>query len=898
MPETLDLSTYNLEDNWINNIAKKYFDITDINLLKVGLFGYVNEVMASAVEDHYEHELIMSNEIFPNKAVIPNSIYAYTALARYDDFNAKPSTIYFSLIMKKDDIIKQSVDTKYGYKELIIKKYSRLIVDDTIPFMLDYDIRIISTYSKEEDDYLLSAQYIIDSDNPLSTIRTPYIKSVVTNFDNNKYLFMQLVGHQVDRQEKTFSVYSNDTLEQIYFDIEYEGKLADFNVFYRKNNSSETIQLTKYLVDSYKPDAEYFCFYNFVGENLLSINFSAHPSYFKPEFNSTLIVEIYTTLGSQGNFNYKGLNCSFEYYTDGDSNIFSKITTFCTVLSNATGGADEESLEEIKNKVIIEFSSRGNLITDLDLNNFFRARETNSQVIFTKKRDDLIERVYSAFFVLRDENSYVYPTNTLNCEITEDQFDNHREGETRYTIKAGRIFELSDVSSRTAHLISNNKYSEEEIKEIDNSKDHYLYSSPFLINVDTNPFFVSFYLNSVYKNYMMDFSYLNRYTIDQFIINNVELIRDALTTDQYEIRFNLVTNLPFENVFELGENNEIIDKGNLLLKGVFNLNGENIGYINFKLVGYSEEDTSLEYVAYLTTNDYITSNNEINIIESVYSIDPRDEILKESLSLSCNGLILQIPIFYNGYENKTKGPMNNLIPNLDNYCITTMYDTTEFQLFNNLNNIMKSTFTLDKSSNTFRLAQIPLIRTRYLQNEDIIHELVDLLDDFRLTLNEILSITENNFNIDMKFFNTFGPSFNFTIGSDGEEFLNRTAISLDLNIKINTELTSELINSIKTFIIKFVESSNSTNDLSYFYVSNLIRQLETNFDEISFVEFNNINGYSTDNQIIEATYSNKDEMTREQRINYIPEYISINRIFTTNEYNEEILTPEINIKFL
>ena len=242
--------------------------------------------------------------------------------------------------------------------------------------------------------------------------------------------------------------------------------------------------------------------------------------------------------------------------------------------------------------------------------------------------------------------------------------------------------------------------------------------------------------------------------------------------------------------------------------------------------------------------------------------------------------------------------MNNLIPNLDNYCITTMYDTTEFQLFNNLNNIMKSTFTLDKSSNTFRLAQIPLIRTRYLQNEDIIHELVDLLDDFRLTLNEILSITENNFNIDMKFFNTFGPSFNFTIGSDGEEFLNRTAISLDLNIKINTELTSELINSIKTFIIKFVESSNSTNDLSYFYVSNLIRQLETNFDEISFVEFNNINGYSTDNQIIEATYSNKDEMTREQRINYIPEYISINRIFTTNEYNEEILTPEINIKFL
>ena len=121
MPENLDLSTYNLEDNWINDIAKKYFDITDINLLKVGLFGYVNEVMASAVEDHYEHELIMSNEIFPNKAVIPNSIYAYTALARYDDFNAKPSTIYFSLIMKKDDIIKQSVDTKYGYKELIIK---------------------------------------------------------------------------------------------------------------------------------------------------------------------------------------------------------------------------------------------------------------------------------------------------------------------------------------------------------------------------------------------------------------------------------------------------------------------------------------------------------------------------------------------------------------------------------------------------------------------------------------------------------------------------------------------------------------------------------------------------------------------------------------------------------
>ena len=96
-------------------------------MLKAGLFGYINETFSNAFEDSLHMQTIMSKEIFPNKAVLPDSIYAYSALADYTDFNATGSVAPMVLVIKKDEILKEAVDNvKTGYKELIISRFSTI----------------------------------------------------------------------------------------------------------------------------------------------------------------------------------------------------------------------------------------------------------------------------------------------------------------------------------------------------------------------------------------------------------------------------------------------------------------------------------------------------------------------------------------------------------------------------------------------------------------------------------------------------------------------------------------------------------------------------------------------------------------------------------------------------
>ena len=133
MSEKVNISSYTIQEKWLNEVAPNYFNIDDINKLKIGLFGYVNEAMANVTEDSLYMHSILSKEIFPNKAVLPDSIYAYASLANFDDFYATPATFSFVLALKKSDILKYS-ETNYtnGNKEFYIRRNSELLIENTI----------------------------------------------------------------------------------------------------------------------------------------------------------------------------------------------------------------------------------------------------------------------------------------------------------------------------------------------------------------------------------------------------------------------------------------------------------------------------------------------------------------------------------------------------------------------------------------------------------------------------------------------------------------------------------------------------------------------------------------------------------------------------------------------
>ena len=143
--------------------------------------------------------------------------------------------------------------------------------------------------------------------------------------------------------------------------------------------------------------------------------------------------------------------------------------------------------------------------------------------------------------------------------------------------------------------------------------------------------------------------------------------------------------------------------------------------------------------------------------------------------------------------------------------------------------------------------------------------------------------------------NTYGSSNFFTIGRSKQN-LNIVCISLKLNIKLAVESSAYLVNEIKKFIVQFVEDTNKA-ETNYIYVSNLIRSLEQEFKEIVYIEFLGFNDYGPSEQIIENNFTDLSDLTKEQVINYVPEYLNINRHVVLDN-GQLVFEPRITINFV
>ena len=599
MSNKIDLSSYSIQKKWIEEVAPNYFNVDDISMLRAGLFGYVNDAMSNAFEDSLHMQTILSKEIFPNKAVLPDSIYAYSALADFTDFYAKGATVPIVMTIPVKDILKFATrNTVSGNIELTISKFSELSIDNKIPFIFDYDIKIIGRYSK--DNYIFSAQYIMDNRNELSNISSPFINTVTLKDD----FFLRLEGRQLKRSTKNFMIYSNDVAENFSFEAEYEGRLAGFNVYYRSNGYSGKYELIeKHLINSVVDNnIQKFCYYNMSAVDKVVISFPTNPSYFRPAFNSEIMIEIFTTLGKDGNFEYNGENNTLKLLCTDESKDLSAMNAFANVMGDSMFGANEPSLQEIKQRVMKEFSSRKNIITELDLKNYFEGKTGNSNIYFCKKRDDLIKRMYTAFLLLRNSSKEIIPTNTVDIMIRQDQFDNYVKENPVLTLKAGSIFEgcqgmdvfrkvdgtydWQTLIQKDSNLVST--YPGRDPLE---NKTNYLYGTPYLIKVNTKPLFMSYYLNSIKDQIVLAYNDMDPNSYEEFIMTNLEVDRNSIKEDYYTLKTHVNTTVDFSNMFNTFINskgkNEILsykdeEQGAIKLYGVLEEDGEVTGYIKFK----------------------------------------------------------------------------------------------------------------------------------------------------------------------------------------------------------------------------------------------------------------------------------------------------------------------------
>lgn len=465
---------------WLETIAPMYFDFDTKQLHRTGVFGYINEVMSTVNNDTYHGVTVARREFYPNTANYTKSLFKMAALQQIDYPMAKAGVASAVLLIREAEII------KYGQLQPGTSGIYKFVIDNDmiinageIPFMMDYPINILfktaaKTTRNQSDtmgdyqnragivtftntDIIYNISYDTTYDNSQNTQASKYLKHRVVKYAGEKLLLIQVGIRQCTRSISEQTINTSPTITSVTLDFPFEGDLCNFEVFYTPHNASEMIQLKKLPINA-NPINESFCMYSLTSDNVLKISFPEN-NYFMPKFNSKITVHVYTTLGADGNFRlFNGdLHCtpSSEIY---DYNHVLAITG--QIQGSCNGGYSLPSFETFRQKVVRAYATNMVKCTEQDLQMYFddSMATTNNKILFFKRRDDVFERLYGAFMLLRDLSGDVIPTNSLvaNLRIMEDFNDEEKTAflygpknlPTSLSIKPGGIWRYSLANHR------------------------------------------------------------------------------------------------------------------------------------------------------------------------------------------------------------------------------------------------------------------------------------------------------------------------------------------------------------------------------------------------------------------------------------------------------------------
>ena len=862
-------SNYKIKKFAMEEVAPKYFPNEALDAYNIGLIGFSTDVTANAIEDMYNTVPMLMNEMFPNLSNMPETIYNNAALFQEEGLLATPAEMDTVLLVNVEDIKRYATNRGSGGEFMID---SDTIIDiEGQQFILDYDIRI--TVKPYKNDFIYTAAYDVTFNNGLSDIRNPYIKSQKINYNKTVYLALFIKVRCASAAIYNTHLINNDKINVPGISFTYADQLCNFEVFYKEHEGAEWVQLSKKILHSI-PIKSPFCYYRLKNENTVEISFTTRDRYFKPKFNSEILVKYWTTNGDEGNFPlYKGeeivvrpTGAKYEYNEN--------IPFFTIPQSESRFGKSGITLDELKAKVVDNFSTVLSYTSEPDLQRYFNSfkYKYNQDVLFVKKRDDLFERLFSSFSLLKDKNGDFYKTNTLHLEMKEDDFDIKYDQSDRRIIKPGRVFKYRSDEDRR-FVITDNEHSMTSLTGID---EEYAFTNPFLMSV-SKAGVVGYYLNSLDKRIPLDYSYINSDSLVQFICNNIFIKRNALLgEDEYELRLDMsVTDIDMESplVDEEGR-----DTKRIKVKIMFqDKSGKEMCYLDAQLESFNKERMHYTFVAKLKTDDYLSISEKIRVT-NVKQLATGEEYVA---MLPMRDLVVNIHTFFR-YEGTRMLQMTHKYRHLNDltyYTLTNSYTlgTQKINLAQPLN-MLKSNSKyrkkIDEDHHYVDIKGVPLVRAYDLADYDRFMYMLEMLDTQYQYMSEILDKKTNNYSVDMKFFNSYGRSVNFGVDDDLTDL---DVVNCKIHFKLATYLVpnmEELIRDMKDFIKEYFENINN-GSLDAIYISNLIQSLENEFSEIKYLKFVRFNNYGTSVQNIENKCLDLNSLTKEQRLEYVPEFLNI-----------------------
>src|SRR5574344_84514 len=177
--------------SFVNDIQSKYIDANN-DTLHMGIFGYLNEMFSTEIQNSIISMSEYANEAFPIRSKFEKSILTYAMMYNIKNINANPSIMNVLIGFDKNVLDKN------------LNSENKFILDKSIPivigeyeFHLDYNIQIekIKLLNSSIGEYIYTARYLMDNKNPCSDITNPYLQApieMINYEDDTKVTFISI----------------------------------------------------------------------------------------------------------------------------------------------------------------------------------------------------------------------------------------------------------------------------------------------------------------------------------------------------------------------------------------------------------------------------------------------------------------------------------------------------------------------------------------------------------------------------------------------------------------------------------------------------------------------------------------------------------------------------------
>jgi hypothetical protein len=495
---------------YINSeLMPRVFKNIPLNLLNVGEIGIINEYLSQALENQAFTSSFYFNESFITKAVLPSSIFAEAAIFNLGYSFATPSSCNILLELSLDDIYRNAeFNSTSGLYEFILDKNTVInLKDNGNTYSLDYDILIqyrnVETSNDKASIPAWNCQYTnMDELNVCATNKDRYITYRVTS----KWLCLFLNVNEYVREKHV--VVNNSSLGIANTDtvISCTNHICGFDVKFIDADGTAQWIPHDHLLPMHANVNDQNPYLHYIMDNPQTIRFMFQldgSKYFTPSIGSQYEIYIYTCHGEPANFTAwdneesqpSVIATTSRYSNNGN------VLKACFVLAGGSlGGTNIGTVETTRRETIQAYNTAHVLSTDHDIDEWFKTFYFKNVLYpyFFKRRDDPWGRIWSGYLALKDDDDYVYRTNTLHARIPYEilyKNNDNTVSSNEIIIPPGWLWVYNDRSDRmTVIPVTKTKSKKVEHANAKTSvAEKFVFANPFGIRIQKDPFAVGYF---------------------------------------------------------------------------------------------------------------------------------------------------------------------------------------------------------------------------------------------------------------------------------------------------------------------------------------------------------------------------------------------------------------------